>query len=65
MSSHEETVKLDETEIWSVPGYYSIPAAERRAGPYIEAFQGTFSSALPAKENESLKSALDTASARC
>jgi len=49
MSSHQQTVKLDEKEIWSAPGYYSIPAAERRTGPYIEAFQGTFVSALPAE----------------
>jgi len=47
MSSHQMTVQLDEKDIWSVPGYYSIPAVERRAGPYIEAFQGTFTSALP------------------
>lgn len=50
MSSHQQTVKLDDKEIWSVPGYYTIPADERRPGPYIEAFQGTFVSKLPAEE---------------
>jgi hypothetical protein len=50
MTSHQLTAKLDEKEIWSAPGYYSIPAAERRAGPYIEAYQGTFVSALPADD---------------
>jgi hypothetical protein len=45
MSSLKLQVSLDEKEVWSVPGYYTIPAAERQAGPYIESFQGTFASA--------------------
>jgi hypothetical protein len=49
MSSHQLTVTLDDKEVWSVPGYYSIPAAERRTSPYVEAFQGTFVSTLPAE----------------
>jgi hypothetical protein len=48
MSSLKQTVQLDEKEIWSVPGYYTIPAGERKTGPYVEAFQGTFMSALSA-----------------
>lgn len=48
MSSLKQSVQLDEKEIWSVPGFYTIPAAERKTGPYVEAFQGTFASALPA-----------------
>jgi hypothetical protein len=47
MSSLKHTVQLDEAEIWSIPGFYTIPAAERKTGPYVEAFQGTFTSALP------------------
>jgi len=46
MSSLKLKASLDEQEIWSVPGYSTIPAAERRTGPYIEAFQGTFDSAM-------------------
>jgi len=47
MSSLKLTVQLDENEVWSVPGYYTIPAAERKTGPYVEAYQGAFTSALP------------------
>jgi hypothetical protein len=43
MSSLKHTVRLDDAEIWTIPGYYTIPAAERKTGPYIEAFEGTFS----------------------
>jgi hypothetical protein len=46
MSSLKHTVHLDEEEIWSIPGYYTIPAGERKSGPYVEAFQGTFTSEL-------------------
>jgi hypothetical protein len=49
MSSLKHVIRLDDQEIWTIPGYYTIPAAERKAGPYIEAFDGTFtSSAEPA-----------------
>jgi hypothetical protein len=48
MSSLKQAVQLDEREVWSVPGYYTIPAGERKTGPYVEAFQGNFVSALPA-----------------
>jgi hypothetical protein len=48
MSSLKQTVQLDEKEIWTVPGFYTIPAAERKTGPYIESYQGMFTSALPA-----------------
>jgi hypothetical protein len=47
MSSLKHTVHLDEEEIWSIPGFYTIPAGERKTGPYVEAFQGTFTSELP------------------
>jgi hypothetical protein len=47
MSSLLHTVQLDEQEIWSIPGYYTIPAAERKTGPYMESYQGTFTSTLP------------------
>jgi hypothetical protein len=33
MSSHQLTTKLDDEEIWSEPGDYTIPADERRPGP--------------------------------
>jgi hypothetical protein len=52
MSSLRHTVRLDGTEVWSIPGYYTIPAAERKSGPYVEAFQGTYapsSESPPAK----------------
>jgi len=42
MSSLKHVVRLDDTEIWSVEGYYTIPAAERKTGPYIEAFEGKY-----------------------
>lgn len=42
MSSLQHTVRLDDAEIWSIPRYYTIPAAERKTGPYIEALEGTF-----------------------
>jgi hypothetical protein len=44
MSSLRLVVRLDDAEIWTVPGYYTIPPAERKAGPYIEAFEGNFKS---------------------
>jgi hypothetical protein len=47
MSSLRHTVQLDEQEIWSIPGYYTIPAPERKNGPYMESYQGTFMSMLP------------------
>lgn len=50
MSSLKQTVNLDEKEIWSVPGFYTIPAPERRTGPYVEAYQGKFVSALTTPE---------------
>jgi hypothetical protein len=42
MSSLKHVVRLDDAEIWSIPGYYTIPAGERKTGPYIEAYDGTF-----------------------
>jgi hypothetical protein len=42
MSSLEHTVRLDDMEIWSIPRYYEIPAAERKTGPYVEVPMGFF-----------------------
>lgn len=50
MSSLLHTVQLDEQEIWSIPGYYKIPAGERKTGPYMESYQGIFTSMLPMAE---------------
>jgi len=45
MSSLEHKVRLDDAEIWTIPRYYDVPAAERKTGPYIEGPIGTYRSA--------------------
>jgi hypothetical protein len=42
MSSLKQVVRLDDKEVWMVPGYYTIPPAERKNGPYVEVFQGNY-----------------------
>jgi hypothetical protein len=42
MSSLKEVVRLDETEIWSVPHYHSDPNDDRLTGPYTEQRVGIF-----------------------
>ncbi|HMC09793.1 MAG TPA: hypothetical protein VKH44_00830 [Pirellulaceae bacterium] len=51
MSSLDLSVRLGDTEIWSAPRFYSIPAADRKTGPYVEAAEGSFTSQIvqPAK----------------
>jgi len=44
MSSLKQTIRLDDQEIWTVPAFYATPASERKASPYIEAFDGNFES---------------------
>ena len=43
MSSLDLKVRLDDLEIWTVPRFYTIPADERKASPYVEAMEGRFS----------------------
>ncbi len=49
MCSLKQTVRLDDKEIWTIPGFYTLPPADRKTGPYVEAYQGIFTSALPAQ----------------
>jgi len=42
MSSLKETVRLDDTEIWSVPNYHRDPVEDRKTGPYTEAAVGRY-----------------------
>ena len=42
MSSLKHTVNLDDKEVWSIIGFYRIPPAERKTGPYIEGRMGVY-----------------------
>jgi hypothetical protein len=50
MSSLKHTVRLDDAEIWTIPGFYTIPTAERKTGPYIEALDGKFTASAESSE---------------
>jgi hypothetical protein len=42
MSSLKQAVRLDETEIWTVPNYHRDPQEDRKTGPYAEALVGRY-----------------------
>jgi hypothetical protein len=42
MSSLKQAVRLDNTEIWSVPNYHRDPQEDRKTGPYTEAAVGRY-----------------------